>query len=85
MLERMLHWVYILKNSQGVLKVALSDDIGKLLSVMKPDEQIVYLRLFKYPFDALAHKHLLGALSRKSVLFHIKQYEKETKKLLDLL
>jgi len=81
----MVHWVYISKNSQGVLKVALSDDTGKLLSEIKPDEQIVYLRPFKFPFDALAHKHLLGALSKRSVLFLIKKYRKETKELLNFL
>nr|WP_320039474.1 hypothetical protein [uncultured Bacteroides sp.] len=81
----MIHWVYISKNSQGVLKIALSDDTDKLLSEIKPDEQIVYLRPFKFPFDALAHKHLLGALSKKSVLFLIKKYGKETKELLNFL
>ncbi len=78
----MLHWVYISKNRQGILKIALSDDIGKCLSEMKLDEQIIYLRPFKLPFDALAHKHLLGDLSKASVLFLIKKNQKETERLL---
>lgn len=85
----MVLWVYISKDGNTDLrvgmKVALSGAEGRLISSLKPTGEIVYLRPFNLPFDALAHKHILSDLSKKSVLLWIKKNKEETKKWLNVI
>ena len=79
---QMTHWVYISEDEQGVLKIGLLADFGKIWSALKAGERIVYLRAFSDPFDASAHKHLLDDLSQSSVRFLISKQKEKTKVLL---
>ena len=74
---QMEHWVYIYKYEGDDLKIALSSNIDSILN-LKPKGKVVYLRPFEFPFDALAHKHLLEDLSKESVLCWIKKHHKDT-------
>jgi hypothetical protein len=77
------HWVYILENCGHRLTVCLSADIDESLSGIADEEKVVYLRDFSRPFDALAHKHLLDALSSSSIRHLILKYKNVTRSLLD--
>ena len=74
----MTHWVYIYEDGENDLRLALSTDVGIIISSLKTKMRIVYLRQFELPFDALAHKHLLEDLSRKSALHWINKHKEET-------
>lgn len=74
----MEHWIYINKDSENVLRVAISTSLGNIVSNPKLIEQIVYLRPFNLPFDAIAHKHLLDYLSKETVLKYIDKHKNET-------
>ena len=75
----MRFWVYIYKNKKDDLKIGLSAVSGNLTSSILQKVQFVYLCPYDIPFDALAHKHLLDSLSRKSVLNWIHKHAEETK------
>ena len=70
-------WVYIYKDGNSDLKVALTTSDHSIISYRHV--QILYLRPFTIPFDAVAHKHLLSILSKKTVLDWIDKYKEETK------
>ena len=76
--KQMMHWVYIYEDGENDLRLALSTDVGTIISNLKTKMRIVYLRQFELPFDALAHKHLLEDLSRKSALHWINKHKEET-------
>ncbi|WP_373718654.1 hypothetical protein [Bacteroides heparinolyticus] len=64
----MSHWVYISKDKQGVMIVGFSPSIqSSLHNISVRGDTILYLRPFKVPFDALAHKYLLEHLSASTV------------------
>ena len=72
-------WVYIYEDKNGDLKISLSVTDNILIFDLLQNVRIVYLRPFEIPFDAIAHKHLLTSLSKKSVLFWIDKHKQETK------
>lgn len=69
------HWVYILEDANGFLLINFTSEIDNIL--MKGDH-VVYLRSFHSPFEALAHKHLVGDLSMRTVKAMIKREKRET-------
>lgn len=71
-------WVYICENGNGDLNIGLSVTVDNLMSKLLPKVEILYLRPFNIPFDAIAHKHLLDVLSRESVLSYINKHKDET-------
>ena len=71
-------WVYICENGNGDLKIGLSVTVDNLMSNLLPKIQILYLRNFNIPFDAIAHKHLLDDLSKESVLCYINKHKHQT-------
>ena len=79
----MVLWVYIINDGEAGLtvglKIALPAAVGRIIPSFKPKEKILYLRPFKVPFDALAHKHLLDHLSKETVKCWIKSHKEETK------
>lgn len=85
----MVIWIYISNDADSSLRVGLKISLagaeGKLMSCLKPTGEIVYLRPFKLPFDALAHKHILDDLSKETVLEWIKQHKEETKRWLAVI
>lgn len=85
----MVLWVYVSKDSESNLRVGLKASLagaqGRILSCLKPSGEIVYLRPFKIPFDALAHKHILDDLSKETVLDWIKKHNQETQKWLTVI
>lgn len=78
-------WVYIYKDVNNDLKVALTTSLSSIKSHRQLNMSILYLRPFKTPFDAVAHKHLLSILSKKSVLDWIHKHKEETKMWLNAL
>ena len=75
----MKNWVYIYESKKGDFKIALSTSDDVFASIRQLNLPIVYLRPFKIAFDAIAHKHLLESLSRKTVLDWIDKHSEETK------
>lgn len=72
-------WVYICKDRRDDLVIRISPDAGRFISVAgRSGENICYVRPFGIPFDALAHKHLLGDLSFRTLTETIKKYEPQT-------
>lgn len=76
----MTHWVYIYEDNDHVLRIGISGDVSKVISNLELRSQIVYLRSFEFPFDALAHKYLLEDLSNESVWHMINKHKDATKK-----
>ena len=76
--RQMKHWVYIYGNEKGNLKIGLSATVDNMASILLPKVRILYLRPFELPFDAIAHKHLLGDLSKESVLSYINKHKHQT-------
>ena len=72
-------WVYIYKDGNNDLKVALTTSVHSILSYRQLNMPILYLRPFTIPFDAVAHKQLLSILSKKTVLDWIDKHKEETK------
>lgn len=81
----MKYWIYIYKDKNGDLKTGISSTEHILKSTLLKSVEVVYLRPFEIPFDAVAHKHLLGTLSKKSVLDWIDKHKEETKMWLNVL
>lgn len=74
----MTHWVFIVKDGQGALRTGLTVDFGLNFSTMGQEIQVVYLRPFAIPFDAVAHKHLIDDLSLESVENLINRHKHDT-------
>lgn len=75
----MKNWVYIYEYEKGDFKIALSTSDNIIKSIGQLNLSIVYLCPFKIVFDALAQKHLLDSLSKKTVLDWIEKHSEETK------
>ena len=78
-IKNMKLWIYIYEDENGDLKIGILAKDHILMSGLLQKENVVYLRPFEIPFDAIAHKHLLDTLSRKSVLDWIEKHKEETK------
>ena len=74
----MKHWVCIYEDEKGSLRITLKTSDDNNTSNRQLDESIVYLRPFEIPFDAIAHKHLLDELSKRSVKDWIDKHKAET-------
>ena len=74
----MKHWVCIYEDEKGSLRITLKTSDDNNTSNRQLNEPIVYLRPFKIPFDAIAHKHLLDELSKRSVKDWIDKHKEET-------
>ena len=72
-------WVYIYECKKGDFKIALFTSIDVFASLRELNLPIIYLRPFEIAFDAIAHKHLLDSLSKKSVLDWADKHKDETK------
>ena len=74
----MTHWVFIVKDGQGALRTGLTVDFELNFSTMEQENQVVYLRAFAIPFDAVAHKHLIDDLSPETVAHLINRHKRDT-------
>lgn len=75
----MKYWMYIYKDKNSDLKTGISSTEYILKSGMLQSVQVVYLHPSEIPFDAIAHKHLLDTLSKKSVTDWIEKHREVTK------
>lgn len=81
----MTHWVYIYEHGNNDLTIGITVTMNMVTSKLKLNKLIVYLRPFELPFDALAHKHLLGDISKESLLYWIEKHKDDTKKWLNVM
>ena len=81
----MTHWVYIYEDESSNLTIGITATMNMVTSKLKLKELIVYLRPFELPFDALAQKHLLGDISKESLLYWIEKHKEATKKWLNVM
>ena len=72
-------WVYIYECKKDDFKITLSTSDDAFASIWEHNLSIIYLRPFEIAFDAIAHKHLLDSLSKKSVLDWVDKHKDETK------
>ncbi|CAK7067541.1 hypothetical protein DSECCO2_339740 [anaerobic digester metagenome] len=80
---RTTHWVYISKDANGELSSRITSEIDNIMfCVLVRGCDVVYLHPFNSPFDALAHKHLIDDLSRRTIKAIIKKKKTETEMLL---
>lgn len=69
-------------KSEGV-HIHLSPDIDDAIELVRGHNDIVYIRSFSQPFDAVAHKHLLDFLSEETINDLIKKNKINTHLYLD--
>ena len=81
-----MYWVYITEDSEAGITIGFSAEMDKtFLKLSARGTPLFYLRSFSIPFDALAHKHLLEALSLKTIRRFIRNHREETKQCCDRL
>ena len=80
--EFMNYWVYIIEVARSVYRIGLTTELSSLLVLLKPAERMVYVRSFRVPFDAAAHKHLLDDLSLPTVRRIINRQKPITNKII---
>ena len=81
-----MYWVYITEDGGAGITIGFSAEMDKtFLKLSARGKPLFYLRSFSIPFDALAHKHLLEALSLKTIRRFIRTYQAETKQCCDRL
>lgn len=81
-----MYWVYITEDSEAGITIGFSAEMDKtFLKLSASGTPLFYLRSFSIPFDALAHKHLLEALSLKTIRRFIRNHREETKQCCDRL
>lgn len=71
-------WVYIFMDKKDDFVIGLTPISDNSESNFLVNLQVIYLRPFKIVFDAIAHKHLLDSLSKKTVSEWIDKHKKET-------
>lgn len=77
---RTTHWVYISEYANGELSTGITSEIDNIISsILLRGCDVVYLHPFNSPFDALAHKHLIDDLSKRTVKAMIKRERIQTK------
>ncbi len=83
---RTAHWVYISEDANGGLSTRITSEIDNIMfCVLVSGCDVVYLHPFNSPFDALAHKHLIDDLSRRTVKDMIKREKIQTKMRLKMI
>ena len=83
---KIMYWVYITEDNEGKITIGFSAEMNKtFFELSARGGNFSYLRSFSIPFDALAHKHLLEALSLKTIRRFIRTYQAETKQCRDRL
>lgn len=77
---RTVYWVYIAEDRKGGMTIGFSVAMSRtLIEVSMREETIKYLRPFSVPFDGLAHKHLLGDLSKDTLRDLVRRNWKRSK------